>query len=310
MYDKDVAEAAFALPQAGVTQPIPGKFGFVLARVSNVEPGATKSSAPSRTRSRPSWRRTRPGETQNLHDKIEDLRSPARRWRRPPRPSASNRRPSSRTPPAPARARRASPALRSRPSPPCRTGQGDLRLRRRRRQRSRLAQGRGFAWFEIGAIEPSRQCRSTRSSPQAVKALRESEAQKQLAAKANELARKINSGESLAAVAAANGVAVQQAPDVKRSRRRTCRQPPSGRFSARRSAPPESRWPTMAAAWCSRFSSHDAAARSGIPDDRRMLAQLDSRLPTTCSRHMSGACRHNWRQDQPGRAARSRRRAA
>ena len=40
-----------------------------------------------------------------------------------------------------------------------------------------------------------------------IKALQESEAQKQLAAKANELARRIDSGESLAALAAANGVA-------------------------------------------------------------------------------------------------------
>ncbi len=39
IFDKAVAEAAFALPQPGVTAPINGQFGWVLARVSKIEPG-------------------------------------------------------------------------------------------------------------------------------------------------------------------------------------------------------------------------------------------------------------------------------
>ncbi len=220
MYDKDVAEAAFALPQAGVTKPIPGKFGFVLARVSNIEPGATKSFDSVKDQIKAELAQSQAkGETQNLHDKIEDLRSAGKTLAQAAEAlglqtqsvvtdASGAGQGAAGQPGAPIASLAAMPEL-VKAIFASDVGVDNEAVARK---------DGGFAWFEIGAVEPSRQLPLDEVRPQAVRALQESEAQKQLAAKANELARKIDSGESLAALAAANGVAVQQAPDVKRSK--------------------------------------------------------------------------------------------
>ena len=155
----------------------------VLARVSKIEPGATKRFDEVKGQIKAEIAQAQAkGETQKLHDKIEDLRasgktlaqaaqelglqtqtyvtdasgagkgeagSPARRFpRSPPRPNWS---------------RRFSPrtsASTMKPSP---------------------RKDGGFSWFEINAIETSRaNCRWTRSGPLLVKAIQEGEAQKAL----------------------------------------------------------------------------------------------------------------------------------
>jgi peptidyl-prolyl cis-trans isomerase D len=42
LFDKAVADAAFALPEGGVSQPVQGRFGTVLLRVTKIEPGTVK----------------------------------------------------------------------------------------------------------------------------------------------------------------------------------------------------------------------------------------------------------------------------
>lgn len=42
LFDKVVADAAFALPEGGVSQPVQGRFGTVLLRVTKIEPGTVK----------------------------------------------------------------------------------------------------------------------------------------------------------------------------------------------------------------------------------------------------------------------------
>ena len=54
----------------------------------------------------------------------------------------------------------------------------------------------GYDWFEINAVEPSRQLPLDEVRPQILKAMRDAEAQKQVAAKANELARQIDAGQA------------------------------------------------------------------------------------------------------------------
>jgi peptidyl-prolyl cis-trans isomerase D len=42
LFDKAVGDAAFALPEGGVSQPVQGRFGTVLLRVTKIEPGTVK----------------------------------------------------------------------------------------------------------------------------------------------------------------------------------------------------------------------------------------------------------------------------
>jgi peptidyl-prolyl cis-trans isomerase D len=219
MYDKDVAQAAFALPQPGVTQPIPGKFGFVLARVSNIEPGVTQSFDAVKDQIKTEVAQVKAkSETQNLHDKIEDLRSAGKTLAQAAEAlglqtatyvsdASGAGKGEAGQPGAPI------PALAAMPELVKAIFASDVGVDNEAVARK----DGGFAWYEIGAVEPSRQLPLDEVRPQVVKALQQSEAQKQLAAKANELARKIDSGESLAALAAANGATVQQAANVKRS---------------------------------------------------------------------------------------------
>ncbi len=42
LFDKNVGDAAFALPEGGVSEPVQGRFGTVLLRVTKIEPGTVK----------------------------------------------------------------------------------------------------------------------------------------------------------------------------------------------------------------------------------------------------------------------------
>ena len=68
LFDKAVAEAAFALPEGGVSQPVKGQFGEVLLRVTKIEPGTVKPFEEVA----PEIRKTLA--LQRAKDKIDDIR--------------------------------------------------------------------------------------------------------------------------------------------------------------------------------------------------------------------------------------------
>ena len=219
MFDKAIADAAFALPQPGVTQPIPGKFGVVLAHVSQIEPGATKPFEEVRDQIKSELAQSQAkSATQQLHDKIEDLRTSGKTLAQaaealglPTQTYVTDASGAAKgeagQPGAPIAALAASPEL-VKAIFASDVGVDNEAVTRK---------DGGFGWFEVNAVETSRQLPLDEVKAQVVRALQESEAQKALAAQANELARKIDSGESLAALAAANNATVQQAQTVKRS---------------------------------------------------------------------------------------------
>jgi peptidyl-prolyl cis-trans isomerase D len=219
MFDKGVADAAFGLSQPGVTRPIPGKFGVVLARVSEIEPGATKpfDEVKEQIKGELSQAQAK-GETQVLHDKIEDLRASGKTLVQAAEAlglqtqtyvtdASGAGKGEAGQPGAPI------PALAATPELVKAIFASDVGVDNEAVTRK----DGGFSWFEINAVETSRQLSLDDVRPLLVKAIQESEAQKALAAQANELARKIDSGESLAALAAANHATVEQAAAVKRS---------------------------------------------------------------------------------------------
>jgi peptidyl-prolyl cis-trans isomerase D len=219
MFDKSVADAAFALPQPGVTQPIPGKFGVVLARVSEIQPGATKPFDEVKDQIKSELAQTQgKAETQKIHDQIEDVRAAGKTLAQAAEPlglnvqtvvtdaSGAGKGAQAGQPGAPI------PALAAAPELVKAIFASDVGVDNEAVSRK----DGGYAWFEVSAIDPTRPLSLDDVRPQVVKALTEANAQKELAAKANEMARKIDAGESLASLAAANGVSAQQTPSIKR----------------------------------------------------------------------------------------------
>jgi peptidyl-prolyl cis-trans isomerase D len=219
MFDKTVADAAFALPAPGVTKPAPGKFGAVIARVSQIDPGSTRPFDEVKGQIKDELAQAQAkGDAQQLHDKVEDLRASGKSLAQVAEAlglatqtytvdAAGAAKGEAGQPGAPV------PALGAAPELTKAIFASDVGVDNEAVSRK----DGGFGWFEVNAVEPSRQLPLDEVKPQVVKALQESEAQKQIAAKANELARKIDGGETLASIAAANGVAVQQANNVRRA---------------------------------------------------------------------------------------------
>ncbi|MGP0105538.1 peptidyl-prolyl cis-trans isomerase [Rhodoblastus sp.] len=219
MFDPAIASAAFALKQPGVTQPVAGKFGVVLARVSRIEPGATKPFDSVKDQIKQGLARLRARDAiQKLHDKIEDQRAAGKNLSDAAK--AVGLTPQLFTTDAAGAGK--GEAGQSGARIPALAGDSDLlkaifasdvgvdndAVSRR---------DGGYDWFEINAVQPSRQLPLAEVRPQILKAMRDDEAEKQVATKANELARQIDAGQSPEKVAAANGATLFHTPPFPRS---------------------------------------------------------------------------------------------
>lgn len=79
MLDEATADAAFALPEGGVSEPVAGRFGTALVRVAKIEAGSLKPFAEVADEVKLELARERArGEVQTVHDAIEDLRAGAK----------------------------------------------------------------------------------------------------------------------------------------------------------------------------------------------------------------------------------------
>jgi peptidyl-prolyl cis-trans isomerase D len=76
LIDRAVADAAFALPEGGVSAPVKGRFGTTLVRVVKIEPEKIKpfEEAEGEIRHDLALERAKPA-IQNLYDKVEDERA-------------------------------------------------------------------------------------------------------------------------------------------------------------------------------------------------------------------------------------------
>ncbi|MDP4022138.1 peptidyl-prolyl cis-trans isomerase [Methylobacterium sp. NEAU 140] len=79
LFDRAVADAAFALPEGGVSQPVQGRFGTVLLRVTKIEPGTVKpfEAVEGEIRKGLALQRARDG-LETARDAIEDQRAGAK----------------------------------------------------------------------------------------------------------------------------------------------------------------------------------------------------------------------------------------
>jgi peptidyl-prolyl cis-trans isomerase D len=219
IFDKAVADAAFALPQPGVTAPVNGQFGWVLARVSKIEPGHMKSFEEVKGQIKAEIAQNlAKAELQKLHDKIEDLRASGKTLAQAAQELGLQTQTYD-TDAAGAgkgvngQAGAPIPALAAAPELVKAIFASDVGVD----NDSVSRKDGGFSWFEIAAIDPSRVPGLDEVRAAVSRSLQESAAQLDLATKANALARRLDAGEKIADLAAANGVRVQQAVGLKRS---------------------------------------------------------------------------------------------
>ncbi len=219
MFDPAIAKAAFALQQPGVAQPVAGKFGTVLARVSRIEPGATKSFDEVKDQIKAQLANAQARDAiQKLHDKIEDQRAAgksltdaAKAVGLTPQPYVTDASGAGKGEAGQPGARNA--ALAGDPDLLKAIFASDVGVDNDAVSR----RDGGYDWFEINSVQPSRQLPLDEIRPQILKSMRDNEAQKQVATKANELARQIDAGQDTDKLAAANGAALVHSPPIRRS---------------------------------------------------------------------------------------------
>jgi peptidyl-prolyl cis-trans isomerase D len=219
LFDPVVAQVAFALPSSGVTAPVQGKFGWVIAEVGEITPGQNKpfDEVKDQIKAETATPQGR-AQVSQLHDKIEDLRSSGKTLTEAATTlglQVQN---------VVTDAAGSAQGVAGAAGPPIAAISGAPEL-----LKAIFASDVGvdseavtrkdgsFSWFEINAIEPSRQLPLADVRPAVVKALNQSNAQKQVAEKANELARQIDGGAKIEDVAKANGLTAQQATAIKRN---------------------------------------------------------------------------------------------
>ena len=215
MADPKIAAAAFALPQGQVSQPIEGKFGWVLLRVEKILPGSVtpfeKVAPPLRQELLLAHARQ---EITKIHDKIEDQRDAGKTLA-----EAAN---------SVGLTVRTVDAIDSEGSD--KSGQPltdllDLEALVKAVFASDVGVDNeplstpdgGTVWFEVKSIDPAHQQSFAEVKDAVVLAWTQDERAKRLAAKADALVKKLKGGEMLAALAAETHFEIKHQDGVKRS---------------------------------------------------------------------------------------------
>jgi len=216
LIDKNVADAAFSLKEGEVSAPVKAQFGTVLVRVSKIVGSTVKpySEVASELKREIALQRAQKDITR-LHDTIEDQRTSGK--------SLTEAAQSAGIEP------RVVTAIDSMGNDPQGVPVKDLvdatALMKAAFDSDIGAdndtlrvQGGGYQWFEVTKIDKAREKTFDEAKTDVEKAWRDDQAGKLLLAKTAELTKKLDAGESLAAIAAAEGkLEVKHASDVRRS---------------------------------------------------------------------------------------------
>jgi peptidyl-prolyl cis-trans isomerase D len=215
LVDKAVAEAAFSLKKDEVSAPVQAQFGTVILRVRKIVPSTVKpySEVAAAIKGEIALKRAQ-SEIGKTRDAIEDERTSGKSLTEAARSvgleprvidaiDASGNDPKG----APVKDLAEGPALVKAAFASDIGVDNDI---------LRLANG-GYQWFEVTKIDKARDKTFAEARADVEKAWREEQSGKRLTAKTAELVKKLDAGESIAAVAAAEGnLAVKHASDVRR----------------------------------------------------------------------------------------------
>jgi len=214
MVDPAVADAAFALSEGAVSDPVEGRFGNVLVRVTAIQPGSLKpfeevadevgrEIARERSRNRMT----------DLHDEIEDMRASAR----PLAEIATEKGLNLLSIPALDRQGRDKTghpvaSLPERDTLLAAVFASDVGVDN---EALRTRAG-GYVWFEVTGIEPARERTFEETREEVATQWRAEEVARRLADRARELVERIEKGETMEAIAADAGLEAKTAADLAR----------------------------------------------------------------------------------------------
>jgi peptidyl-prolyl cis-trans isomerase D len=208
-----VAEAAFALPEGGVSDPVQARAGIALVKVLKIEPDRTRTFEEAKEEVKTELRteRTRT-EISDKHDKIEDERAAGSTLAEAAQKigvvattidavDRSGRDPSG------------APVV-GLPSPEI-LAQAFATESGVETDPIRLPDG-GYIWFEVAGVTPSHERKLDEVRDEAAQKWRDAQVAERLKKRADELLAKLKAGTTLADLATAEGVKVETANDLHR----------------------------------------------------------------------------------------------
>jgi peptidyl-prolyl cis-trans isomerase D len=214
MFDPAVAEAAFALPEGGVSEVVKGRFGSTIVRVVAVTPANVKSFAEVEDALKKEIAENRAaGDVQTLHDKIEDARVAGKSLSEAAAAVGLEARvidavDAKGFDPAGAAVDLPEQALLLRSVYASDVGVDEAALQ---------TQDRGYLWFEVAKVEPARDRTFEEVKDAVEKQWRADQAARALAAKAQEMVKRLDAGATLAVLAESAGLEVKSAAEIRRS---------------------------------------------------------------------------------------------
>ena len=214
MFDKAVADAAFALPAGGVSEIVKSQFGPVIVRVQSVTPGDLKPySAVAQEIKTIIAVDNAVNDVQTVHDKIEDQKASgksvveaAKAVGLDAQEIASVSAEGLDDKGQPVKLPEAQSLLRAAFASDVGVDEAALPTK-----------SRGFVWFEITKIEPARQRSFEEVKAEVEKAWRAEAVDKALAAKAADAVKQLQGGATIMSLADAAGQPVKSATDIRRS---------------------------------------------------------------------------------------------
>ena len=214
LFDKAVADAAFALPEGGTSEPVKTAFGTALVHAAKIEPAVVKPLADVAPDLRREIAEGRTGVAiRTLRDKIEDARSAGRtlaeagsaagvETRTTDAIDAAGKDAAGKPVDAPGGADLLKAAFAS-----------DVGVDN---DAVRIRDG-GQVFFEVAAVEPARPLTFAEVRPQVEAAWRQNETATRLAAKAADLVKAIDGGKTMEQAATSLALPLQHANDVRRA---------------------------------------------------------------------------------------------
>ncbi len=214
MIDAATADVAFGLAEGAVSAPVPGRFGPVLLRVTKIEPGSLKPFEEVAGEIRTEIARDRArNEMQAVHDAIEDQRASAK-----PLAEIARERGFALVPVA-----GVDRTGRDKAGQPVASASGReavlqaaFRAEIGADNEAIATQDGGYVWYEVTAIEGSRERPLAEVRDRVAEEWRRAEIARGLTEKARALAVRIDAGETPAAVSADLGLSVESATDLAR----------------------------------------------------------------------------------------------
>ncbi len=215
MVDKAIAAAAFSLPQGQVSQPVKGNFGWVLLRVEKIIPGFITPFEKVELSLRQELLLIRAHQEINkIHDKIEDQRDAGKTLAEAAKSVGLT-----------VRNVDAMDSEGYDKAGQSLTDLPDLEALVKAVFASDVGvdneplstRDGGTIWFEVKAVDPAHQQSFAEVKDAVALAWTQDERAKRLAAKANDLVKKLKGGETLAALASEMHLDVKHQDDVKRS---------------------------------------------------------------------------------------------